>query len=271
MKIFYCFFFLFILIFGSCNTYISKNEIIDTESLNTLEVSKLVNETKRTLTTKYRTPEGYTRINPSDPFAVYLNHIPLKGEHGTVKLFDGTEKSNKSSYVGVIDLQPFINNIQFHTNAIYRLRAEFLYQNKRFNEIDFKINNKLSYVPYTKYVQGDYSYEKFLEYMELFLTATTTNSLSLSTSSIKLKDINIGDIFMQKSSTKSHAVIVMDIAVNKKGKKLILLAQSFYPGQDIHIISNPTNENISPWYEVKDGTLLTPEWRFMSSDLIRFN
>ena len=271
MKIFYCIILLLPFFLGGCNAYISEYEAVEAENINTIDVSKLINETKRTLTSKFRTPEGYTRINPSTPFAVYLNHIPLKGEKGTVKLFDGTDKLNKSSYAGVLDLQPFANNVQFHANAIYRLRAEFLYHNKRYEEIDFRINNKLTFVSYNTFAKGDYSYEKFLEYMDKFLTATTTNSLSNLASPIKLKEINIGDVFMQKSSTKSHAIIVMDLAVNKNGDKIMLLAQSYYPGQDIQILSNPSNDKLSPWYQVKDGVLLTPEWRFMTSDLIRFN
>ncbi|MBS7333781.1 MAG: hypothetical protein KIG88_09330 [Weeksellaceae bacterium] len=271
MKIFNYIILMFPFLLGSCNVYISDNDVIETQNLGTIEVSNLVNEPKRTLTTKFNTPSGFTRVNPTTPFAVYLNHISLKGQNGTVKLYDGTDKLNRNSYVGVLDLQPFTNNVQFHTNAIFRLRAEFLYHNKRYDEIDFKISNKLSYVSYSKYANGDFSYAKLLEYMDKFLTATSTNSLSHITSPIKLKDITIGDVFMQKSSTKSHAVIVMDMAVNNKGEKIMLLAQSYYPGQDIQILANPSDENLSPWYKVKEGNLLTPEWRFISSDLVRFN
>lgn len=271
MKICYCIILLFTIIFSSYNAYISENDILKSESLSTIDASNLVIDNKRSITTKFRTPEGFTRIKPSSPFAVYLNLLPLKGENGVVKLFDGNEKLNRSSYAAVIDLQPFNNNIQFHNNAIFRLRAEYLYHNKMYDKINFKINNKLTYVPYTKFAQGDYSYKKFMAYVELFLNATTPISLAQNSTPINLQQIKIGDIFMQKSSSKSHAVIVMDIAKNQKGNKIMLLAQSYYPGQDIQIITNPLNDNLSPWFEVKEGILLTPEWRFMSSDLIRFD
>ena len=31
-----------------------------------------------------------------------------------------------------------------------------------------------------------------------------------------------------------------------------MLAQSYQPAQDIHIVVNPLNEKMSPWYEVTD-------------------
>jgi len=41
-----------------------------------------------------------------------------------------------------------------------------------------------------------------------------------------------------------------DIATDDKGKKYFMLAQSYMPAQDIHIVRNPMDEELSPWYEV---------------------
>jgi hypothetical protein len=59
-------------------------------------------------------------------------------------------------------------------------------------------------------------------------------------------------------------MIVADIATNISGKKIYLLAQSYMPAQDVHIVINPMNKNISPWYELNDETVNTPEWVFPS-------
>lgn len=65
--------------------------------------------------------------------------------------------------------------------------------------------------------------------------------------------------------------MVLDMAENMKGERVVLLAQSYYPSQEIHIINNTENPDISPWFEIKKGVILTPEWRFMSTDLVRFD
>ncbi len=69
-----------------------------------------------------------------------------------------------------------------------------------------------------------------------------------------------------------HAVIVIDIAVRKKsGEKIFLLAQSYMPAQDIHILKNLRSRQFSPWYSVNFGRKLhAPEWVFTRDDLKRF-
>ena len=67
-------------------------------------------------------------------------------------------------------------------------------------------------------------------------------------------------------------VIVVDMAINRKeGKVIFLLAQSYMPAQDIHILKNPGNSQLSPWYSTDFGDkLVTPEWEFTRDDLMRF-
>jgi hypothetical protein len=55
------------------------------------------------------------------------------------------------------------------------------------------------------------------------------------------------------------------------GKKLFMIAQSYMPAQDIHILKNMESPQTSPWYKLDFGEKLsTPEWRFYGSDLKRF-
>jgi hypothetical protein len=86
-----------------------------------------------------------------------------------------------------------------------------------------------------------------------------------------LQAIKAGDVFIIGGSP-GHAVTVMDIAVNKAGEKVFLLSQSYMPAQDIHVLKNLNNLDISPWYKVKDikDVLETPEYTFESNNLMRF-
>ena len=40
------------------------------------------------------------------------------------------------------------------------------------------------------------------------------------------------------------------------------------PAQDIHIVKNPGNETLSPWYVLGEGaTIVTPEWKVRKDQL----
>ena len=61
---------------------------------------------------------------------------------------------------------------------------------------------------------------------------------------------------------------VMDVAANNAGSKIYLLAQSYIPAQDIHLLNNPGDKNLSPWYQVNAAEkIVTPEYLFTANDL----
>lgn len=79
-------------------------------------------------------------------------------------------------------------------------------------------------------------------------------------------DLEAGDVFIQGGSP-GHAVIVVDVAEGREGK-IFLLAQSYMPAQDIEILENLNNAEISPWFKASEiGILKTPEWDFEWSQL----
>jgi hypothetical protein len=82
----------------------------------------------------------------------------------------------------------------------------------------------------------------------------------------------IGDIFIQ-GGFPGHAVLVTDIATNPRtGEKVFLLSQSYMPAQDIHILKNLNDPDLSPWYKLDfEDHLHTPEWTFYTDDLKRIS
>jgi hypothetical protein len=89
---------------------------------------------------------------------------------------------------------------------------------------------------------------------------------------VSLEDIQIGDVFI-KGASPGHTVIVVDMAKNKStGELIFLIAQSYMPAQEIHLLKNLQNDSISPWYPVNFGdTLNTPEWDFSRDQIKRFS
>ena len=110
--------------------------------------------------------------------------------------------------------------------------------------------------------------------MDFIFAYANTSSLYDELEAVReIENIQIGDVLIQKGKPYGHAVILVDVAINKNtGKKIFLLAQSYMPAQEIQILINPVNNKLSPWYEFVENTdvIYTPEWNFNKEDLRRF-
>lgn len=260
--------FIVLVLLFSCNSQIlkssSNNEFSDTNETKIIRCKELK------IYTRYQTPENYNRSESSSSFGKWLNNISLKNSKIPVYTFDEKKKPNPNIYVGVLDLEQPKKNVQFNANAIISLRLEYFFQNEKYKDLDKMANIDTKPTAYTQYVNGDFSKTAFENYLIYYLENTTANTIKQLLKPIQFENIEIGDVFYQNGNIKNHAVMIMDIANDQNQNKLFILAQGYYPSQDIQILSNPNNDNISPWYEAKSGILLTPEWRFSSSDIMRF-
>ena len=85
------------------------------------------------------------------------------------------------------------------------------------------------------------------------------------------KEITAG-IVMANPGSPGHALIVIDEAINSNGEKIFLLAQGYTPAQSIHILSNPFDKSISPWYKLDvSGNIMTARYEFHNASLLKFN
>ncbi len=211
-------------------------------------------------------PQGYERNNYSpDAFASWLRNIKLKNDK-TVYKYDGTPKYNQIAQFAVLNISVGKQNLQQCADAVMRLRAEYFYDRKDFNKISFTDNNGRSY-----YYQPPFTRDHFNNYLLKVFGMCGTASLSKQLKKdVQIKDIESGDVLI-RGGFPGHAVIVIDVAINKGGKKIYLLAQSYMPAQDIHVLINPVNKNLSPWYEVNDESIIeTPEYNFTKYELKRW-
>ncbi|MBE0665845.1 MAG: hypothetical protein IH584_08455, partial [Candidatus Aminicenantes bacterium] len=99
-----------------------------------------------TIQTRFSAPAGYARNEaPAGTFAAYLQCLPLKPHGALVKLFDGRVKPNPGVYVAVVDLpigpveagQYGRRDLHQCADALIRLRAEFLFNQGRHDDIRF--------------------------------------------------------------------------------------------------------------------------------------
>jgi len=234
--------------------------------------AQIINENGTTIKSRFSPPEGFTRIEvDSLSFGHYLRSLNLKQFGSKVLYFNGEIKDKNDVYISVVDQEISPRNLQQCADAVMRLRGEYLYSRKRFEDIHFNFLSDGKPRFFTKYRVNDLSYRTFRKYMDYIFAFANTASLHKELIHVEIDSMKIGDVFIQKSSTYGHAVIVADMAVNKiTGRKLFILAQSYMPAQETQILINPNDAQISPWYELKSGVIITPEWEFRSTDLRRF-
>jgi Domain of unknown function (4846) len=244
-----------------------------------------IQATGNTISERFLPPVGYERKPiEGNSFGIFLRNFALKKADEKVYLFDGTEKP-RSFHAAVLDIDRGKQDLQQCADAVMRLRAEFLFSEKKYDQISFK-NFAGTAMTYTKYRQGyrmkasgyqkvsseNTSREGFRKYLDMIFSYANTFTLEREMKAVlKLQEMQVGDVFIVSNPRAyGHAMLIVDIAENPKTKqKAFLLAQSYMPAQDIHIVKNPKG---GTWFLTEDLTteLLTYEWTFPVGALRRF-
>ncbi len=234
----------------------------------------LVNPGGTNITTRFNPPEGFNRVcYDSGSFAFFLQHVPLKENGSPVLLFNGQPKRSQHVHLAVIDFDCGNQDLQQCADAIIRLRAEFLYAAGYYDKIHFNFvsDGRPRYLLDYADTVDSIPYPVFRNYLNYIFSFANTRSLHDELIKVTNADsMRIGDVLIQTGNPYGHAVLVVDMATNPlTHDQVYMLAQSYMPAQDIHILRNPANPE-SPWYELDSDEVVTPEWTFNLSDLRRF-
>ena len=277
----YAIYLLFVSVTLNCCGQTADKQTSSVMETNVGDISNksVIDEKGMTLQTRFNPPDGFQR-KPTDEnsFASYLRNLPLKSAGTKVKYYNGDIKYD-DVYDAVVDMDISNKDLEQCADAIMRLRGEYFYSIKAYNQISFTLTNGFK-MDYSEWMQGNRvivngnktvwrktaepsnTYRVFRNYMEFVFTYAGTYSLSKSLHSKNIKDIAIGDVFIL-GGFPGHAVIVVDVAENKNGEKVFLLAQSYMPAQETQILKNYNDDKISPWYSANIvGRLYTPQWTF---------
>ncbi|MEM1318833.1 MAG: DUF4846 domain-containing protein [Bacteroidota bacterium] len=234
-------------------------------------------------------PQGFQRrAQPSGSFAAWLRHLPLKAEGAPVYLHNGELKGRQDVHYAVLDIDTGRRDLQQCADAVMRLKAEYHYAKKDYEAIHFNYTSgdRVGFADWARgrkpRMQGnrvvftssgdvsDFSYLNFRKYLVQIFSYAGTASLSKELERVEPSALQIGDVFI-KGGFPGHAVIVVDVAENAQGERAFLLAQSYMPAQEIHILRNPAHGPEDPWYNGSFGErLVTPEWDFTADQLKRF-
>jgi hypothetical protein len=233
-------------------------------------------------------PPGFTRTPaPAGSFATWLRGLPLQPGRPAVHLFNGRLKGNQEAQHAVVAIDVGGRDLQQCADAVIRLRAEYLWNRGCNEHLAFRLTNG-DLAAWSRWRAGERpsvrgntvnwrataapaedhtTFRRFLDFVFSY-----AGTLSLARELVRVDDpsqIEIGDVFIQGGSP-GHAVLVVDVAADAADVRVFLLAQSYMPAQEIHVLRNPSDDG-SPWYRAAaSGALPTPEWGFEHTDLHRF-
>lgn len=251
--------------------------------------TSLVNKEGLTVKTRIKVPEGFTRVEiQENTFPYYIHNYALKPADAKVINYDGNPYIYQAGHIGVLDIPVPSNGLQQCADALIRIRAEYLWDNNRKDEIGFKFTSG-DYCSWLQYAQGyrpkingntvtfsktatpNHSKDSFYKYLNLIFTYAGTYSLSEELIKVPtLSDIKVGDLLIYPGFP-GHVMMVADIIENTHGVRRFAFFQGNTPAQSVHIIKNASDTKMSPWY-ILDGktSLETPIYTFTSFEMVRF-
>jgi hypothetical protein len=238
-----------------------------------------------TIASRFAPPAGYARVAVSPgSFGAWLRGLPLRPGRPDVLLFDGTPKANQAAHVAVVDLDVGTRDLQQCADAVIRLRAEYLRAAGRERDVCFRFTSgepaswarwadgwrptiagdRITWARGARPARG---YGAFRDYLATVFRYAGTASLARGLAPVER--VEPGDVFVQ-GGFPGHAVIAVDVAESTAGRA-VLLAQSYMPAQQLHVLVDPGDPAMSPWYRYDPAApLVTPECRFPSGRAARF-
>jgi Domain of unknown function (4846) len=213
-----------------------------------------------------RLPDGFTRkAYPPESFANWLRELRLKSDK-SVYLYNGQLKKNQSAQYAVLEMPRSSTDLQQCADVLMRLRAEYLFTQKRYSEIRFTDFEGRIYA-----WKESSNREDFERYLANVFGWCGSASLEKQLAPVPdFTTIEPGDVLI-RGGFPGHAVMVADMAVNLKGDKIFILVQGYQPAQDMHVLVNPLKHEITPWYFIPNSdTIYTPEWIFYKPQLRRW-
>ncbi|MEL6810903.1 MAG: DUF4846 domain-containing protein [Bacteroidota bacterium] len=281
--------FLFLAVAFGFFFFSKQGKVIKNTALTYVVEPDYINEEGVTVAERIKLPDGFTRsVYPEASFQQYLQQYPLKEFGAKVINYDGNEYVYQNGHVGVLEVPVPSNGLQQCADALIRLRAEYLWEQNRKGEIGFNFTSG-HYCSWSQYAKGyrpkingnrvsfnptaraNSSKESFYKYLNLIYMYAGTQSLYDELPKINSVDeIEVGDMLIYPGSP-GHVIMVVDKATNENGKKMFIFAQGNTPAQSVHILKNPNDMKISPWYEIELGAHLEiPTYYFNEVKFMRF-
>jgi hypothetical protein len=199
--------------------------------------------------------------------------------------YTGSPILNQAKHAAIVNYDIGTRDLQQCADALIRLRAEYLFAQKRFEEIGFHFCSG-QYYTWNAFCNGirpvvkgntvyfaavqqpaEKSYASFRSYLEIVYTYA--NTVSLCRELLPAENFETGTVIITPGYP-GHTCIIIDEAITPAGEKVFKLAEGYMPAQSIYVLSNPFLQDLSPWYCLKAGDIRTSSYMFRRYLLRKF-
>ncbi len=228
------------------------------------------------LSSLYPAPPATSRLETEEgSFADWLAGLPVDTSHTVLHYYTGDVALQQNGHAGIIDI-PVKNNVQDSRKLIMRIYAEYLYQQGRYDDLQFS-NAKGEVINPRIWFSGKYPgqpfrfpYSDFRKYLNETLGAASWKMWMQQLKKISRFEARAGDIVYQKSGG-SHAMLIAAAAEGRNGQRYLLFVEGATPPAEMHVVANNEVPALGPWYPMLEGTpVRTPYWVFNDKNFYRF-
>jgi len=219
--------------------------------------------TQETIRSRFPTPPGFSRVEvEAGSYGAYLRSLPLLPINSPVKDYRGRiwKSAEDTSVAAVVDWDIAGGKLEQCMDIIIRLRAEYLLESGKADEIVFLMPDRSELkwrdwktglrpvqsgwsFPLQLLAKPDDSRQAFEGYLNCIFNYSDTQTYYFGLDTVDVQDIQIGD-FIVKRGKKGHAVVIVDLAMDKDGNRVALFAQGDTPACQLYLLSYRKN---NPW------------------------
>ncbi|MBC8182015.1 hypothetical protein H8E88_12930 [candidate division KSB1 bacterium] len=248
------------------------------------------NKPGETIKSRFLPPNGYTRIKVENgTFAHYLRNLSLFADDTPVKDYRGRiTKSKKDSTVAAVSDYPIKGKkLEQCMDILQRLWAEYLWSHHQFEKISFYLpggfllkwhdwKNGLRpkfhgiKVTLLKSARSDSSRKNFEEYLWEIFYRSNTQTAYFAYPKIEKKNLQIGD-FIVKKGKRGHAVLILDLAIDDFGNKVVLIGHGDTPACQFYLLNYKKDNPWFPLNQAKNHLPLPIKKKMFWEGLRRFN
>lgn len=227
-------------------------------------------------------PSQSKPVTDSSGWPYFLQHLPQTD--APVLDYRGREVSDKEKAFAVINYDVGARDLQQCADALMRLRAEYLFAQRRWNEISFHFVSGEAY-SFTAYCDGKLPVPKgsgvvfaasppkakdhasLRKYLDLVYAYAST--ISLAAELKDAADFAVGTVVI-KAGSPGHCFIIVGEAATSSGEKLYKLVEGYTPAQSIYVLRNVDEPSLGCWHKLKKGPITTASYEFTNYKLKKF-
>jgi len=191
-----------------------------------------------------------------DSFGNWLRHLPLKPAGSTVYDYRGrVHKEGKDETVAaVVDIDIKGRRLEQCMDILIRLYAQYLWDGKCSEDLilplpggywlawkDWAEGTRPAFhgidVSMKKSEQPDHSFSQYQNYLRLVYAESHTQQFYYWYQPVPVQEVQIGDFFVIKGS-KSHAVMIVDMAYGQDGQKYVLIGHGDTPACQFYLLKS---------------------------------